>query len=288
MYTQKPFSDETDYQHVCALTSRVARQRWPIVTMSTGDLDWWRRADLSNTLRQSMLLWYHDQHLVAMLWHTDNQIDIIYDDTQPQLWGAIVAYVRANYPPATQIWMLGTQLSAQVVLRQHGLSPRQSHFKLHVQDPQFAPTAQIPAGITCTPLQARHVDSRAAAQRDAFQSTKMTSEIYHHVRTLPNYTAAWDMAALNSDDEVVAFATVWIDSAAGMATFEPVGCRQAYQRQGITRALICHTLSQLAVAGVRQARVLSVADNNHPSIGLYHSCGFTTVAEYVPWESGQE
>ena len=112
----------------------------------------------------------------------------------------------------------------------------------------------------------------------------MSEVIYQHVRQLPSYTPAYDTVAINEAGEVVAFATVWVDVSTGTALFEPVGCRHAYHRQGITKALISTVLQQLARAGVYQARVLSEANPANPAIRLYHCCGFLTIAELIPWQ----
>ena len=113
----------------------------------------------------------------------------------------------------------------------------------------------------------------------------MTSDIYRHVRTLPSYTSQWDRVMVDDADQVVAFCTIWHDHVSGCALFEPVGCHQEYQRRGLTRALICQSLRDLAVAGVREARVLSVSDPNEPAVHLYRACGFLLIDELVPWKA---
>lgn len=249
-----------------------------------GDIDWWRRADFGANPIHTIQLWHLDEQLVAVLWPVDDQIDIIYDDAIPHLWHDIVAHCTQSLAPTCKLWTLSGQHARARVLHAHGYHPHPAELLVHHQDSRWAPTHHAPPGIRICSLTEHHIDSRVAAQRDAFQSTKMTVSIYQQVRRLPSYSPAYDTVALNDADEVVAFATVWVDPIAGTALFEPVGCCHAYQRQGITKALISTVLHQLAASGIYQARVLSEADHTNPAIQLYHRCGFTTIAELIPWQ----
>lgn len=283
-YTQTLVATTSDLQEVLAFITRISTQQWPLAMALPGDLDWWRRADFVAPTPSHIQLWHRDNHLVAVLWPTTDQIDIIYDDADPQLWHDIVAYCAQHHAPTCKLWTLSGQRTRARILHEHGYTPQPAELLVHHQDSRWAPIHPAPAGIRITTLTDALVASRAAAQRDAFQSTKMSEAIYQHVRTLPSYTAAYDTVAINQSDEVVAFATVWVDMVAGTALFEPVGCRHAYQRLGITKALICTALKQLAAAGIYRARVLSEAHSTNPAIRLYHRCGFMTIAELIPWQ----
>jgi ribosomal protein S18 acetylase RimI-like enzyme len=283
-YTHTLVTTTSHLQDVLAFVARMATQQWPLAMALPGDLDWWRRADFIAPTPSHIQLWHCDHHLVAVLWPTDDQIDIIYDDAVPQLWSDIVAYCSQHHAPTCKLWTLSGQQTRAHVLRQHGYRPQPTELLVHHQDTRWAPLHHPPAGIRIGAVTDALVDSRAAAQRDAFQSTKMSPTIYQHVRQLPSYTPAYDTVAINDADEVVAFATVWVDWGSGTALFEPVGCRHAYQRHGITKALISNVLQQLHNARIFRARVLSEANPDNPAIRLYHRCGFITSAELIPWQ----
>ena len=283
-YTQTLVTTTSNLTAVLAFVSRMTTQQWPLAMAQPGDLDWWRRGDFVATSPAHIQLWHRDNHLVAVLWPTEDQIDIIYDDAEPHLWADIVAYCAQHHAPTCKLWTLSGQHSRARHLRAHGYHDLPAELLVHHQDTRWAPVHSVPAGIRICPVNDSLVASRVAAQRDAFQSTKMSEVIYQHVRQLPSYAPAYDTVAINEAGEVVAFATVWVDVSTGTALFEPVGCRHAYHRQGITKALISTVLQQLAHAGVHQARVLSEANPANPAIRLYHSCGFLTIAELIPWQ----
>jgi len=283
-YTYTLVATTSDLTAVLAFVARMTTQQWPLAMALTGDLDWWRRADFVATTPSHIQLWHRDDHIVAVLWPTADQIDIIYDDAVPQLWNDIVAYCAQHHAPTCKLWTLSGQQARAHALRTHGYHALPAELLVHHQDPRWAPVHQAPTGIHICSVNDTLVASRAAAQRDAFQSTKMSEAIYQHVRQLPSYSPAYDTVALNEAGEVVAFATVWVDTTTSTALFEPVGCRHAYHRQGITKALISTVLQQLAHAGIAHARVLSEAHPTNPAIRLYHSCGFITIAELIPWQ----
>jgi GNAT superfamily N-acetyltransferase len=62
-----------------------------------------------------------------------------------------------------------------------------------------------------------------------------------------------------------------------------VGCRQEYQRTGLTRGLISTTLQRLANAGVAHAAVMSDGNPDNPARFFYAACGFQFVDRFAVW-----
>jgi ribosomal protein S18 acetylase RimI-like enzyme len=283
-YQISVLQNEQEYRELLTFVGRMVTQQFPYCYALPGDLDWWRRSIALEQALSEITIWRSDGHIVGFGWVNGDQIDSIYDGSDPHVWRSIVEYFHASHNNHT-FWALQQQTQRQSVLEEFGYRKDNAEFRMHFIDTQYAPKASIPTGYTITHVDDTTNDSRAACQRSAFNSTKMTGEIYCHVRTLPSYTTHWDRIIVNSANEVVAFCTIWVDAVSGHALFEPVGCHQAYQRRGLTRALICQSLQDLAIAGVRTAHVMSVSDVNNPAVHLYRSCGFQFIDELVPWRA---
>lgn len=281
---QHPTS-EAEFIELLHFVGRMAIQQTPFVYALPGDLDWWRRAIPLTEMYAQITIWRRDSAIVGFGWISDDQVDSIYDDSDPHIWASIVAYYATPEHRHRTMWALGQQTQRQAVLHAFGYRPGQAEYRMHAMRPIDAPPVSIPLGFAVKSVDDTLVDSRAACQRSAFKSTKMTSDIYQRVRTLPSYTHQWDRVMVNDVGDVVAFCTIWHDRISGMVLFEPVGCHQSYQRRGLTRALICQSLHDLAAAGVREARVLSVHDANEPAVHLYRACGFLLIDELVPWRA---
>jgi ribosomal protein S18 acetylase RimI-like enzyme len=276
---------QAEFHEVLHFVSRMAIQQAPFCYALPGDLDWWRRAISFDEMCSQVTIWRRDGAIVGFGWHSDDQVDSIYDDSDPHIWASIVAYYATPEPRHRTMWTLSRQIQRQAVLTAFGYQVGDAEYHMHSMHPKDAPHVNTPPGFLVMSVNDTLIDSRAACQRSAFNSTKMTSAIYQRVCTLPSYTAQWDRVMINDDGMVVAFCTIWVDTLSGYALFEPVGCHQEYQRRGLTRALICQSLRDLALAGVREARVLSVSDPSQPAMHLYRSCGFLLIDELVPWKA---
>lgn len=278
-------TSESEFCDLLHFVGRMAIQQTPFVYALPGDLDWWRRAIPHDEMLTQITIWRRDGTIVGFGWMSDDQVDCIYDDNDPHIWASIVAYYATPEHRHRTLWAMRQQIQRQAVLSAFGYRAGEAEYRMHSMHPSDAPHVSIPSGFTVSAVDDTLIDSRAACQRSAFESTKMTSTIYHHVRTLPSYTGVWDRVMINGNGEVVAFCTIWYDSTSGIALFEPVGCHQEYQRRGLTRALICQSLRDLAVAGVHEARVMSISDPDEPAVHLYRSCGFQLLDELVPWRA---
>lgn len=278
-------TSETEFSELLNFVRRMAIQQAPFVYALPGDLDWWRRAIPSDEMYAQITIWRREDEIVGFGWISDDQVDSIYDDSDPHIWASIVAYYATPDHRQRTLWAFSQQPQRQAVLAAFGYRAGAAEYRMHRMRPSDAPLVSIPSGFTVSTVNDTLVDSRTACQRSAFNSTKMTSAIYHQVRSLPSYTGTWDRVMVNEAGEVVAFCTIWYDEVSGCALFEPVGCHQEYQRRGLTRALICQSLRDLAAAGVREARVLSVSDPTEPAVHLYRACGFQLVDELVPWRA---
>jgi GNAT superfamily N-acetyltransferase len=121
--------------------------------------------------------------------------------------------------------------------------------------------------------------SRATAHRSAFTRpgwpSRFTEEVYETVRKEGPWRADLDCIVLDSDDEVAAFALVWLDAPNRVGELEPVGVRSDLQRRGLGRAVLLHALGRLRDEGATTAIIGSRGDDDYSGPRtLYESIGF--------------
>jgi len=138
----------------------------------------------------------------------------------------------------------------------------------------------IPEGYRLSTM-AEHVDfgSRAAAHRSAFtvpgRESRFSDDVYAAVRQETPWRGDLDCVILDPEEQVAAFALVWLDELNRVGELEPVGVRAEHQRHGLGRAVCLHALRQLQEAGAETALVGSRGDDGHPGPRLlYESIGF--------------
>lgn len=282
-YVARPFGAHDDFATVLRFTARMVVQQTPYHICLPGDLAWWRSATPDDSALAHLMLWYRGEALVGWSWRNDTHVDITIDSSQPRLWDAVVAYYASTYREIA-LWAYDHQPQRNAILQSYGFVATAESLNLNIIATHTVPHYVVPAGWHVETLRIADTLSRVVAQRSAFQSTKMTLERYDFVRQHPAYTPAWDMVAKNHHGDVDAFCTVWVDTWSGIALFEPVGCRQAHHRKGITRGLLCETLRRLAHAGIQYASVMSDGHAGNPAQYLYQSCGFQWVDKLRMWQ----
>ena len=271
-----------EFADVLRFTAYMAIQQEPYRTCMPGDLAWWRSTTPDDSGLAHLHVWLRDNAIVAWTWQNDDQIDSVIDSSDPHLWPCLVAHVAAQ-PQRVALWAYDQQPQRTAVLAAHGFVACDDTLNLNEIRTAHAPRYAMPQGWHAEELQVADTQSRITAQHSAFQSTKMTTTRYEFMRQHPGYTPAWDMVAKHVTGEIDAFCTVWVDTWSGYALFEPVGCRQAHQRKGITRGLISATLQRLAAAGIPMASVMSDGRPENPAQYLYEACGFRFVDKLRMW-----
>ncbi|MFM2032117.1 MAG: hypothetical protein RLZZ297_882 [Chloroflexota bacterium] len=286
MYTHRPARGDADFVAALALTSRLWRQQAPYAYWLPGDMTWWRAATPDDSAYQTLELWYAGDSLVAASWQLGSAVDIIADQTHPGLYETIVAHLCESGTVDT-LYAFSRDVGRQAVLLTHGFVAGPPEFRVHLCNPATAPHIPLKPGWSVGPLPPGPdaTAARAAAQRSAFQSTKMTTERYAYARSLPGYSPEWDTILTDPSGAIVAFVTVWYDAASNTALFEPVGCVHEHKRTGATRMLFGTLLARLAAAGVTTASVLSLPVSAETPAGLfYEACGFRPIDHIHSWQ----
>jgi ribosomal protein S18 acetylase RimI-like enzyme len=136
----------------------------------------------------------------------------------------------------------------------------------------------IADGYSIRPLHPDDLVSRVHVFNAAFPGEALRVDAYRALRGCRVYDPRLDVVAVSPASEVVAFATLWLDTHNGVVQIEPAGCHPDHRRLGLTRAVILDALRRSVESGATSALVRHVSDNI-AARALYESCGFTTVCE---------
>ena len=145
------------------------------------------------------------------------------------------------------------------------------------------PTAVLPPGFEIRSIAAQgEVTSRAEAIRDVWKPWtvgNVSDDNYAYFMLLPGYDRDLDVVAVAPDGTIAAYANGWIDPINHIGDIGPVGAREAYRRQGLTRAVMLECLHRMQARGLNRV-VVSTGVSNTPAINLYQSVGFKIVNKY--------
>lgn len=144
--------------------------------------------------------------------------------------------------------------------------------------PVQAPLAEpaVLPGFSVRPVSGEHeAAARAAAHRDAFDSTRVTAEAYRRLMRTPGYDRGLDVVAVAPDGEIAAFALGWMDDVNRVGEFEPVGTRAAFRRMGLAQAVLLYGLRRMHALGAEEALVGPIDLQERAALRLYESLGFS-------------
>jgi ribosomal protein S18 acetylase RimI-like enzyme len=158
---------------------------------------------------------------------------------------------------------------------------------LYMQRSLEAPIAPIPPplGFTVRGLRGlAEAEARAAVLGQAFEAPPFV-EWYRKLMQAPGYEPELDLVAVAADGQFGAFALCWVDQAAKVGQFEPVGTAPAFRRQGLARAVLNEGLRRMRARGMETAIVV-VEAAEPAACRLYESVGFETMWRLCSYEKG--
>ncbi len=136
----------------------------------------------------------------------------------------------------------------------------------------------LPGGFVVRPVAGeQEAGARAAAHRDAFDSTRVTDEAYLRLMQTPGYDRDLDTVIVAPDGTIAAFCLGWLDPANRVGEFEPVGTRPAFRRQGLAQAALLAGLRCMQARGAESAVVGPVDAGEEAAVRLYESAGFRPI-----------
>jgi len=146
------------------------------------------------------------------------------------------------------------------------------------------PEAVLPAGYEVRSVaEVGEISNRAEAQREVWHPWtvgNVSDDDYAYFMRLPGYDCHLDVVAVAPGGVIAAYVNGWIDPVNRIGDFGPVGARQAYRRQGLTRAVLVECLRRMQARGMNRVSV-STGVTNTPAIRLYESVGFRIVNKYL-------
>ena len=285
----------SDYTRMRALLSTCNKLTGIPSYLTPGDLDWWRVLNHGNSELQNVHLWLNEkEELLAFNWFNPCEFNLLIHPHHGGLANDMLAWSEAwlaantpedEKPPTVRAWSLDTDRERIAILQQRGYVMdtenwlTQRYFDLN--QPFGEPV--LPPGFAIRGLRGEEeFPARVEAHRDAFAPSRMTLEKYAQLPSLPSYRFENDLVVTAPDGSLAAFCITWFDENSGLGVFEPVGCTQAYQRKGLTRALLlagCRHLKELgAHTAIVDAWSADIAPNK-----LYESCGFKEIDRFHPW-----
>ncbi len=145
------------------------------------------------------------------------------------------------------------------------------------------PDLPIPTGYQVRELALSEISDRAAAERDVWLPWtvgNVSSDDYTRLMRLPGYHCELDIVTVTPDGVIASYLNGWIDPLNRIGDFGPVGARQEYRRQGLTRLVLLEGLRRMKEYGMERV-CISTGFSNTPARNLYESIGFRVVNQYL-------
>ena len=147
------------------------------------------------------------------------------------------------------------------------------------------PELPIPPGCQVRELALSEISDRAAAERDVWLPWtvgNVTTEDYVQLMRLPGYQRHLELVTVAPEGVIAAYVTGWIDPVNLIGDFGPVGAREQYRRQGLTRLALLESLRRMKASGMDRV-CISTGVTNTPARNLYESIGFRVVNQYLDY-----
>jgi ribosomal protein S18 acetylase RimI-like enzyme len=152
---------------------------------------------------------------------------------------------------------------------------------------QALPPGYVVRSLSCDPAE---VSLRAEGHREVWRPWtvgEVTDEQYARFMQMPGYDRELDVVAVAPDGTIAAYVNGWLDPVNKIGDLGPVGAREAYRRQGLTRAVLLECMRRMKARGMDRVCV-STGEGNTAARGLYESVGFRIVNRYVEYARGVE
>jgi GNAT superfamily N-acetyltransferase len=145
------------------------------------------------------------------------------------------------------------------------------------------PKLTIPAGYQVRELKVEELADRAAVEREVWQPWtvgNVSDDDYQRLTRLPGYVADLEVGTITPDGVIASQVNNWIDPLNHIGDQGPVGAREQYRRQGLTRLALLESLRRMKAYGMERV-CISTGISNTPARNLYESIGFRVVNQYL-------
>jgi ribosomal protein S18 acetylase RimI-like enzyme len=162
-------------------------------------------------------------------------------------------------------------------LRAHGYERVERHSVRYIrtlEDP-IAPVT-LPAGMRFRHTRDADIEARAELHREAWSvwgPSSFSASRFRRLRAQPVYDETLDVVVEDGDGRLQSYCIAWLNTAAGVGHFEPVGTRPSATAKGLGRAVVMEGLRRLRERGATTA-LIGTASVNAPALKCYVACGF--------------
>jgi mycothiol synthase len=183
-------------------------------------------------------------------------------------------------------YLLDSRTDNDPIAQEHGFVLDDWHIRnLDLSFDQPAQSASTPSGFHIRPLYGdAEVAAYVALHRAAFDTRNMSVEWRARTLSHPTYQPQLDLVAEAANGRLAAFCIGWLGEINGevVGQIEPVGVLPEFQRQGLGRAILRHSLQRFYKLGAKRV-LIDAESHNLSSKHLYEASGFreaTTTYKY--------
>ena len=121
----------------------------------------------------------------------------------------------------------------------------------------------LPEGFRIVDANEVNEDQKGLAFGRAFMDTDSANfegleervKAYRSMRSAPDYRPELYLSIVNQSNEIVSFATVWLDRENQLGIFEPVGTVPKFRRKGLGKAILYDAMNRLKSLGCKKMHV---------------------------------
>ena len=221
-----------------------------------------------------------------------NAAVILVDPYHRDLWPTLLDWAEdhhagLNLPDAAlRVEVLDSNPVLTDLLPARGYAKPTAHFirRAKTLDPADHEPVALPHGFTLQTMKTKdQLEKHLQAVKTVF-NFEDTVSVYRIVAQARCSVPELALIVVSPDDEVAAFARLWVDTFNSMAEFEPVGTVPAYQRRGLAAALLAEGHNRLRAMGCQTATV----DSWSESVGankLYQAAGLLPMDAMYEWRA---
>jgi ribosomal protein S18 acetylase RimI-like enzyme len=238
----------------------------------------WHVGDIAWGLRDGgdVRVWEEDGSVVAWSWLHGGELDVDVRADRRELLDEALAE-----PEAKKAWAFEDDDDTRAVLERHGFVQPGDVLRYFARDLRERPVAPaLPDGFAYRIATADDIAERVDVHREVWHPSRVTEDIYAHVRTTAPFRESLDCVVEAPDGRFAAYCLIWPDDENRVGELEPVGVRSDFRRRGLGAAVCTYALARLWDEGGRGAIVYCVTDE---ACSLYASIGFVEHAQLVAY-----
>lgn len=129
------------------------------------------------------------------------------------------------------------------------------------------------------------IDAEAwcAAHATVFALNPLRAAHVTSLRGRATYSRELDVAVVDAQGEVAAFAIGWFDAESGDVWIEPLGTTPKHRKRGLARLVVRELVRRSVAIGAKRV-LLAVEPHNSAAIALYAGEGFVELGQQTLWQ----